>query len=202
MEGSKIKEIADKYDRIAGKYDTVDWFIPSRWRRQAAGLACGRVLEVGVGTGLNFPFYTDCCAEILGIDISSGMLAQAKERASLCKAPVGLEIMDVQDLPLDSDSFDSVLAAFVFCTVPNPLQGLRECRRVLKPGGKLILLEHTGSGNGALRQLMDWLNPLSVRFLGDHINRDTAEVVAKAGFTARTENNLLGDIVRLVVAEK
>lgn len=202
MDNAAIKEIADKYNRIAGNYDTVDWFIPSRWRRQAVGLACGRVLEVGVGTGLNFPFYADCCTEILGIDISSGMLGKAKERASLCKAPVRLEIMDVQDLPLDSDSFDSVLAAFVFCTVPNPLQGLWECRRVLKPGGKLILLEHTGSGNRVLRQFMDWLNPFTVRFLGDHINRDTAEVVVKAGFTVRTDNNLLGDIVRLVVAEK
>ncbi len=202
MESSNIKEIADKYNRIAGNYDTVDRFIPSRWRRRAAGLACGRVLEVGIGTGLNFPFYADCCTEIVGIDISSGMLEKAKERASQCKAPVRLEIMDVQELPLAAESFDSVLAAFVFCTVPNPLQGLRECRRVLKPGGKLILLEHTGSGNGALRQFMDWLNPFTVRFLGDHINRDTGEVVAMAGFTVRSVNNLLGDVVRLVVAEK
>lgn len=202
MEGSRIKEIADKYDRIAGLYDAVDWLIPSRWRRQAAGMACGRVLEVGIGTGLNLPFYPDCCTGILGIDISAGMLAQAKERSTLCCAPVWLEVMDVQALRLDSASFDCVLAAFVFCTVPNPLQGLQECRRVLKPGGKLILLEHTGSGNRVLRRFMDWLNPFTVRFLGDHINRDTAEEVAKAGFTVRTDSNLLGDVVRLIVAEK
>lgn len=202
MEGAEFKEIADKYDRIAGFYDAVDWFIPSRWRRQAAGMACGRVLEVGIGTGLNLPFYPDCCTEILGIDISPGMLAKAKERIPLCRASVSLAVMDVQALPLDSASFDCVLAAFVFCTVPEPAAGLRECYRVLKPGGKLILLEHMGSENKLFRPLMDWLNPLAVKLMGDHINRDTVKEAANAGFKVDVVKNLLGDVVRLIAATK
>ena len=200
MEDSMIKEIADKYDRIAGLYDAVDWFIPSRWRRQAAAMVCGRVLEVGVGTGLNLPYYTDRCSGVLGIDISTGMLAKARERIPLCRVPVQLEVMDIQDLPLDSVSFDCVLAAFVFCTVPDPAAGLRECHRVLKPGGRLILLEHTGSESKLLRPLMDSLNPLAVRLMGDHINRDTAKEAVNAGFNVTGEKHFLGDIVRLIGA--
>lgn len=202
VENARNKVIANKYNRIASLYDIVDWFIPSRWRRQAAGLACGRVLEVGVGTGLNLPFYTDCCTEILGIDISAGMLEKVKERIALCRVPVRLDVMDVQSMPLDSDSFDSVLAAFVFCTVSQPIVGLRECYRVLRPGGKLIMIEHMGSNNRLSRPIMDWLNPLTVKLLGDHINRDTAKEVASIGFKMELEENLLGDIVRLIVAEK
>lgn len=202
MKDAENLVIAEKYDRMASVYDIVDLFIPSSWRRQAAGQACGQVLEVGVGTGLNLPFYTDCCTGILGIDISAGMLAKARERALLCREPVRLGVMDVQALPLDSASFDGVLSAFVFCTVPEPAVGLRECYRVLKPGGKLILLEHMGSENRFFRPFMDLLNPFAVRLMGDHINRDTVNEVAAAGFKVKTVQNLLGDIVRLVVAEK
>ena len=202
MDNVGSQKIKSKYDKIASAYDAVDWFIPDKWRRRAACLAYGRVLEVGIGTGLNLPFYPDCCREIFGIDISPRMLDQAGERASLRKVPVKLEVMDVQDLPLDSDSFDCVLAAFVFCTVPDPFKGLRECHRVLKPGGKLILLEHMGSENKLLHQLMDWLNPVAVTIMGDHINRNTVDMVVAAGFRMHVVENLLGDVVRLIVADR
>ena len=189
------------YDNIASYYDVVDWLIPDKWRRKVTRLAYGRVLEVGIGTGLNLQFYPDYCREILGIDISPRMLGQADERALLCQVPVKLEVMDVQDLLLDSDSFDCVLATFVFCTVPDPFKGLRECLRVLKPGGKLILLEHMGSENKTLHQLMDWLNPITVAIIGDHINRNTVDMVAATGFRMESVENLLGDVVRLSVAQ-
>ncbi len=202
MNSEENQRIKNQYDKIAGGYDAVDWFIPAAWRRKATRLAYGRVLEVGIGTGLNLPFYLDSCQEIFGIDVSPGMLDRASERASLCKAPVKLEVMDVQELPLDSGNFDCVLAAFVFCTVPDPFKGLRECHRVLKPGDKLILLEHMGSDKRLLRWLMNWLNPLAVMLMGDHINRNTAGMVAEAGFKTQTTENLLGDVVRLIVAER
>lgn len=191
-----------KYDDIAGKYDVVDLVIPSKWRHRAASLTYGRVLEVGIGTGLNIPFYPNHCQEIIGIDVSAPMLGQAAERVPLSKVPVKLQAMDVQNLLLPAGSFDCVLATFVFCTVPDPFQGLRECHRVLKPGGNLVLLEHMGSENRQLRQVMNWLNPLTVRLLGDHINRDTVKLVAAAGFRTQIVENLFGDVVRLVVAGK
>jgi len=196
------QKIKSKYDNIASVYDVADWFISDKWRSKVTHLAYGRVLEVGIGTGLNLSFYSDCCREIFGIDISPRMLRHAGERASLCQVPVKLEVMDVQDLPLDSDSFDCVLAAFVFCTVPDPFIGLRECHRVLKPGGKLILLEHMRSENKLLHQLMDWLNPVTVTIMGDHINRNTVDIVAAIGFRMQVVENLLGDVVRLIVAER
>lgn len=81
------RKIVEKYNCLADRYDAIDWFIPSRWRRLVAGLAFGRVLEVGVGTGLNLPYYGKCCTEIHGIDISIGMLEKAKKefRYALCR---------------------------------------------------------------------------------------------------------------------
>jgi ubiquinone/menaquinone biosynthesis C-methylase UbiE len=195
------RRIKNRYDKIAGGYDVVDYFIPDAWRRKATSFAYGRVLEVGVGTGLNLPFYPESCQEVLGIDISGGMLTKAHQKVLTIQRPFKLELMDVLALPLDSHSFDCVLAAFVFCSVTDPLLGLRECRRVLKPGGRLILLEHVASDNRILGRLLNWLNPLTVMLLGDHVNRRTFALAVDAGFRIRAVENLLGDVVRLVVAE-
>lgn len=191
-----------KYDNIAGGYDLIDYLIPDDWRRKATSLASGRVLEVGVGTGLNLPFYPESCNEIVGIDISAAMLAKAREKASNAKLPVMLAVMNVQEMTLSAESFDCVVATFVFCSVSDPLAGLTECRRLLKPGGRLILLEHMASDNRVLGQLLNWLNPLTVSLLDDHVNRQTVALAAAAGFRICAVENMLGDIVRLVVAEK
>lgn len=201
VDNTKNRNIKSKYDNIAGSYDLIDRIIPSVWRREATGFAYGRVLEVGVGTGLNLPFYPESCQEILGIDISKRMLDKARSKASDTKLPIRLELMDVLELPIDSDSYDCVLAAFVFCSVTNPVQGLKECRRVLKPGGRLILMEHMASDNRVLSALLNWFNPLTVRLLGDHINRKTVYLAANAGFRICETKNLFADLVRLVIAE-
>lgn len=203
MSYQEKQRIKNKYDRIAAAYDAVICrLIPGAWRERAAVFAFGNTLEVGVGTGLNIPYYTDSCRSVLGIDVSPRMLDRARKRALHSKVPVKLEEMDIQSTPLESGSFDCVLAAFVFCTVPDPVLGLRECHRVLKPGGRLILLEHMASGSTALKCLMNWLNPLMIMFLSDNINRNTDVLVTKADFRIKNEINLLGDVVRLIVSEK
>ena len=202
MDSEENERVKTQYDNIARIYDVVDLLIPDAWRRRATGFAYGRVLEVGVGTGLNLPYYLKHCQEILGIDVSPRMLDRAREKAAQWKTPVKLEMMDIQDLPLSSGSFDCLIATFVFCTVPDPVKGLKECYRVLKPGGRLILLEHMGSDKKVLRRLMNWLNPIAVMLLGDHINRNTADLVTVAGFRTQIEEHLLWDIVRVIVADR
>ena len=192
----------NKFDEIADKYNLVDHIIPTKWRQKATALAYGRVLEVGIGTGLNLPFYSASCTEIVGIDVSPRMLEKAKKKAAGCSISVSLEVMDVQKLALPSASFDCVIATFVFCSVPDPCAGLKECYRVLKPGGRFILLEHMGSENKLANGILSLLNPITVRRLGDHLTRRTADSVIAAGFRTESVEKLFGDVVRLIVSEK
>ena len=186
MKTEEMQKNVNKFDKIAGSYNLVDHIIPTKWRQKATALVYGRVLEAGIGTGLNIPFYTENCTEIVGIDVSPRMLEQAKEKAAHSAVSIKLEIMDVQNLSLPSASFDCVVATFVFCSVPDPCQGLRECYRVLKPGGRLILLEHMDSENKLAHGLLDLLDPITVRRLGDHLTRRTVDSVLSAGFHAKS----------------
>ena len=173
--------------------------IPAVWRQKCATMAQGRILEVGVGTGLMLPFYGSAATEVVGIDLSSDMLDQAAKISSGFSFPVQLEQMDVENLRLESGSFDTVVSAFVFCSVNHPLQGLSECRRVLRPGGRLILLEHVDSQKWWVSTFLKLLNPLSVLLLGDHLTRDTVGVAREAGFRIDRVERLHGDLVILAV---
>lgn len=109
--------------------------------------------------------------------------------------------MDVQKLEFPDNSFDTVVASCVFCSVPDPVLGFRELRRVLKPEGRLVVLEHMRHKNPVIGKLMDIINPLTVTFSGPSINRRTLENIRKAGFEIETSENLaLGGILKLVVA--
>lgn len=190
--------IKRRYNRTALFYDWMDRMIPNDLRRRVWREARGRVLEVGVGTGANFPFYPPGC-QVTAIDFSPGMLARARQKLNLAQVPVDLQEMDVQHLDFADASFDTVVATCVFCTVPDPVQGLKEVNRVCRPEGKIVLLEHVRSEHCFLGPLMDLLNPLVLYFIGSNINRRTVANVTRAGIAIEREENLAGDIVKLII---
>lgn len=172
------------YDRIAGIYDLysapMEWMGGERRRQRLFGQARGEVLEVGVGTGLNLAFYP-AGVRVTGIDISPGMLARARRRAEASPAEVTLEVADAERLPFEDDQFDTAAAACVFCSVINPVRGLRELRRVVRPHGRILLLEHVRPRNPVLGFVADLITPLSRRLFGPEVNRRTERNVEAAG---------------------
>ena len=196
-----------RYDRIAPLYDFMEALIErwrfSNWRERAWSLVTGpQVLEVGVGTGKNVSYYPPN-VHITGVDLSDKMLDRARRRVERQGSPVMLFQMDAQALKFPDGVFDSAIATFVFCSVPDPILGLQEMARVVKPGGRIVLLDHVRSENRLLGRLMDWLDPLVVRLMGPHINRRTVENVRRAGLTIeRVEDVGAGGIVKLIVARQ
>jgi ubiquinone/menaquinone biosynthesis C-methylase UbiE len=195
-----------RYQRLAPMYDLMETFPERRylpWRKRLWSLVGGpRVLEVGVGTGKNIEFYPQD-VEVTGIDLTPGMLERARKRAASLNCKLDLRLGDVQCLDFPDGSFDAVVATFVFCSVPDPVQGLSEVSRVVKPGGQVLLLEHMRSVQPVIGLLMDLLNPLVVRIMGANINRRTVETVRKGGLVLENVESLgMGGVFKLILAGK
>lgn len=193
-----------RYQRLAPMYDRMEGMSERRfhpWRQRLWSLVQGpRVLEVGVGTGKNMLFWPHE-VEITAIDLTPGMLERARQRAAELKLSVDLRLGDVQALEFPDASFDTAVATCVFCSVPDPVLGLRELKRVVKPGGQIILMEHMRAPQEVIGKVMDVLNPLVVRVMGANINRRTVENVGAAGWSiAQAEDLGMGGIMKLIVA--
>jgi len=191
------------FDDLSSVYDRgmlpLEWLIFRRLRRRTFSRISGSVLELGIGTGVNLPLYGPE-ARVTGCDASGEMLAWAGRRHT--QAPVALVYSDAQRLPFADSSFDVVTGSLVFCSVTDPARGLAEARRVLHAGGHLVLLEHTrGSGLGAW--LTDIFHPVWKSWSREcHLNRETVQTVAQAGFDVqRVEQHAMG-IVRVIKATK
>jgi len=165
-----------------------------RLREESLDGLRGRVLEIGVGTGRNVPFYPDGVTYLAGIDPDEVMLDRARKRARSAPFPVDLIPASAEELPFEEAGFDAVTATLAFCTIPGPQKALREARRVLKRGGEFRLLEHVRMGQKPVGWLQEKATPLWKRVAGGcHLDRDTLAAVTEAGFEVeRTERHLDG----------
>ena len=192
-----------RYNRIAPYYNFMEAFserLFKSWRLKLLAHARRKILEVGIGTGKNFPYYPND-ADITGIDIADKMLPLARKRADGLGLAINLIEGDVQALSFPDNSFDTAVATFVFCSVPDPIFGLQELRRVVKPDGQIFLLEHVRIDRPVIGFIMDIMNPFFLHFIGANINRHTVENVGMAGLRIEKIEHLgFMQMVKMIIA--
>ncbi|HKC49598.1 MAG TPA: class I SAM-dependent methyltransferase [Myxococcota bacterium] len=156
----------------------------ARVRAELIPRAQGVTLELGIGSGLNLPFYSSRVTRLYGVDPSAELHAMARKRAEAASRPLELFLQSAEDrLPLQDRSVDSVVCSWSLCSIPDPVRALREARRVLRPSGELLFVEHGRAPAGRVRVWQDRLNPLWRRFTGGcNMNRPTDELIRAAGF--------------------
>lgn len=202
MMSEQTEKVRKRYDRIAPLYDLLERPMErefAHWREELLREASGRVLEVGVGTGKNLMRYPEGVS-VTGIDFSARMITRAQERVTRLELQnVTLLEMDAERMEFDDDSFDTVVSTCVFCSVPLPIQGLKEIRRVCKPEGKVLMLEHVRSSGPILGTVMDFLNPIPLHLYGANINRRTEENLRLAGFKEIEITDLWMDVMKRIV---
>ena len=175
--------------------------IARAWRRSHLERVQGRVLEVGGGSGLSLSCYPRSgWTELVLLDLDQEMLALAAQRKLPGGQPLTVCQGNVEALPFEAGAFDTVVAQFLFCGVGNPVQGLRECRRVLAPGGRLFLLEHVRSDHWLLGPLLDALNVLTSRLFADRFNQRIEPLLTEAGWRVVERRDLFLDVIRLLEA--
>ena len=193
----------EKWDNAAKTFDIMNSGIEARYgarKREWFSRSEGRTLLVAVGTGLDLQYFPSE-QKVVGIDISSKMLEKAKGKLNISASNIELVRADVQMLGFADNSFNSVVTSCTFCSVPDPVSGLEELKRVMKPGGKLLMFEHVRSNIFWMGPMMDLLTYVS-RKVGPDLNRRTKENVIRAGFKLKQEINIYLDMVKLFEAIK
>jgi ubiquinone/menaquinone biosynthesis C-methylase UbiE len=153
------------------------------YRRRVVSRAQGRVLEVGVGSGLNLPLYTDAVTHVVGLDPSVRLLSKARRSQRASALPIRLIEGSAEALPLEDQSVDTVVTTWTLCSIPDVGAALREMRRVWKRSGQLLFVEHGRADDARVRRWQDRLTPVWKQIAGGcHLNRPIRRLIEDAGF--------------------
>lgn len=153
------------------------------YRKRVIGAAEGRVLEIGIGSGLNFSFYGAKVTAVIGLEPSSELIRMAEPRVAGANVPITLLAASAEAIPLDTGSIDTVVATWTLCTIPDAPLALAELRRVLRPGGRLLFVEHGRAPEPGVARWQDRLDPLWSHLAGGcHLNRKMDNLVISNGF--------------------
>lgn len=193
-----------KWDRAAAHFDLMAGSgAERRWlptKRKLFSQMRGEVLFAALGTGLDIAAFP-ANQSITAIDISPEMIKHAQTRIASYPGSLAVAVMDVCELEFADHSFDQVFTSCTFCSVPDPVAGLSELRRVLKPGGEIYMFEHTGSRYFPLSMMMQLMTVLTERF-GPSMSRDTVRNVREAGFDVLQIENIFLDVVKTIRARR
>jgi ubiquinone/menaquinone biosynthesis C-methylase UbiE len=154
------------------------------YRQRVVGMAVGEVLEIGVGSGLNLPLYGAGVRSVVGVEPSAELLDRARRRAAAAAVPVELIGSSAEVLPLADASVDTIVSSWTLCTIPDIARALAEARRVLRPGGAFLFVEHGRAPESGVARWQDRLDPLWRRLAGGcHLNRPIDALLCAAGFS-------------------
>lgn len=201
----ETQRIRRLYEKEAPKYDRqmrfFDRALFAGGREWVCSRAEGDVLEIAVGTGRNLRHYPDA-VNLTGIEFSPAMLEIARKAAADLGRTIDLRGGDAQALEFPDESFDTVICTLALCTIPDERAAVTEAKRVLRPGGRFLLLEHVRSPNRAIRLAQQLLEPLAVRFEGDHLLREPLDHLRAEGFKIEQQIRSKLGIVERIAARR
>jgi ubiquinone/menaquinone biosynthesis C-methylase UbiE len=192
------EKMAPRYDKDIRFWERVQFGGGREW---VAARARGEVLEVAVGTGLNLAHYRTDVA-ITGVELSPAMLALARQRAADLGIEADLRVGDAQALPFDDATFDTVVCTLSLCTIPDPAAAIAEMRRVLRPGGLMLLLDHIGSSWWPIWAVQWLVEQFTIRAAGEYMTRRQLPVVQAAGFEIVETQRLKAGTVERIAGRK
>lgn len=197
--------VRDLYEGVAGQYDKFikipEKLLFQGGRQWVCSRASGEVLEVALGTGRNLPYYPQE-VRLTGIELSPAMVEVARSRARELGIEADLRVGDAQNLPFADETFDTVVFTLSLCTIPDDRRAVAEADRVLRPGGRLLLLEHVGSPVPIVHAAQRLLDPLTVRFQADHLLREPLNHLHEKGFEVELLERSKWGVVECAAARK
>jgi len=193
------------WDRLASGYDRAmrlsERFVFAGGREWVCSRARGDVLEVSIGTGMNLAHYP-ADVRLVAVDISARMIQQAARRSAALGRPVDLRVGDAEALEFPDASFDTVVCTLALCSIPDARAAVTEMSRVLRPGGRVLLLEHGASSYRAVRAVQRVIEPLTLWLFGDHLLRESAGLLGAAGLEVEEHERSKLGVVERVAARK